>query len=170
MRLVKLEDIETTKPFDCGDSDLNGFFCDDACYYHEQMIANTFVLEDDTDTIAFFSLLNDKISQKSVPNSLWRKLRKNIPHRKHFSSYPAIKIGRLAISKKHQRKGLGTTLLSAIKQMSINPTSPLSASRFLTVDAYVAAVPFYEENGFVKLVNIAEGETVPMYYDLKQLK
>ena len=54
--------------------------------------------------------------------------------------------------------------------MSINPTSPLSASRFLTVDAYVAAVPFYEENGFVKLVNIAEGETVPMYYDLKQLK
>lgn len=36
MRLVKLEDIETTKPFDCGDSDLNGFFCDDACYYHEQ--------------------------------------------------------------------------------------------------------------------------------------
>lgn len=64
MRLVKLEDIETTKPFDCGDSDLNGFFCDDACYYHEQMIANTFVLEDDTDTIAFSVCLMTKYHRK----------------------------------------------------------------------------------------------------------
>ena len=35
MRLVKLEDIETTKPFDCRDSDLNGFFCDTVPMYYD---------------------------------------------------------------------------------------------------------------------------------------
>ena len=32
MRLVKLEELEETKPFDCGDTDLNGFFHEDAGY------------------------------------------------------------------------------------------------------------------------------------------
>ena len=46
-----------------------------------------------------------------------------------------------------------------------------SACRFLTVDAYRAAVPFYVKNGFKMLVNeiAEEAYTVPMYYDLKQL-
>jgi len=30
MRLTKLEDIETLKPFDCGDDDLNEFLAVDA--------------------------------------------------------------------------------------------------------------------------------------------
>ena len=47
-----------------------------------------------------------------------------------------------------------------------------SACRFLTVDAYRAAVPFYVKNGFKMLVNeiAEEAYTIPMYYDLKQLK
>ena len=44
-------------------------------------------------------------------------------------------------------------------------------NEFLTVDAYRAAVPFYEKNGFKILVNEVsdDAHTVPMYYDLKQL-
>ena len=57
MRLVRLEELEKVKPFDCGDNDLNGFFYDDALYYHKEMIASTFVMEDDDVTIAYFSLL-----------------------------------------------------------------------------------------------------------------
>ena len=30
MRLVKLEEVEEIKPFDCGDTDLNGFLFEDA--------------------------------------------------------------------------------------------------------------------------------------------
>ena len=42
----------------------------------------------------------------------------------------------------------------------------------MTVDAYKEALPFYERNGFKRLVNEdEEGEyTIPMYYDLKVLK
>ena len=86
MRLVRLEELEKVKPFDCGDNDLNGFFYDDALYYHKEMIASTFVMEDDDVTIAYFSLLNDKISQTTIARNLWRKLRKALPHQKHLGS------------------------------------------------------------------------------------
>lgn len=170
MRLTKLEDIQTLKPFDCGDDDLNEFLAVDASFYRQQMLANTFVLEDDELTIAYYSLLNDKISNSTVPKNLWRKLRNTIPHEKHFSSYPAVKIGRLAVSLSCKQGGIGTRLIAGIKQMLTLQQSQ-SACRFLTVDAYRAAVPFYEKNGFKMLVNdISEDAyTVPMYYDLKQL-
>ena len=119
MRLTKLEDIETLKPFDCGDDDLNEFLAVDAMSYRKQMLANTFVLEDDEQTIAYYSLLNDKISNSSVPKNLWRKLRNTIPHEKHFSSYPAVKIGRLAVSLACKQGGIGTRLVAGIKQMLV---------------------------------------------------
>lgn len=168
MKLAKLEELEKIKPFDCGDVDLNGFLFDDASYYKEQMIANTFVLEEENETIAYFSLLNDKISQTTISKNLWRKLRGVFPHRKHLGSYPAVKIGRFAVSQSHKKEGWGTELISAIKQMLINNQS-ISANRFLTVDAYITAVPFYDKNGFKRLVNNTEDDTLPMYYDLKEL-
>lgn len=170
MRLVRLEDITEIKPFDCGDTDLNGFLFDDAAYYHRQMLANTFILEEEEETVAYFSLLNDKISQTTIAKNLWRKIRSTIPHDKHMGSYPAVKIGRLAVSIHHKGEGLGTDLVSAIKQMLVNDTS-ISACRFLTVDAYKDALPFYEKNGFKLLVNDVDEElyTVPMYYDLMAL-
>ena len=56
--------------------------------------------------------------------------------------------------------------------MTVNSQTAISACRFLTVDAYKEALPFYERNGFKRLVNEdEEGEyTIPMYYDLKELK
>ena len=172
MRLVRLEEIKELKPFDCGDNDLNGFLKDDAKFYTEEMIANTFVMEDEHETIAYFSLLNDKISQTTVSKNLWRKLRKSLPHKKHLGSYPAMKIGRLAISKNQQGKNWGTKIVSAIKQMAINAPAAISACRFLTVDAYKEALLFYEKNGFKRLLNESEeaAHTVPLYFDLKELK
>ena len=170
MRLRILDDSIVIKPFDCGDSDLNEFLLFDARYYMQQMFANTYIIEDETQTVAYYSLLNDKISNTAVPKNIWRKLRKTIPHEKHFSSYPAVKIGRLAVSLNYREKGLGTQILDAVKQMFVKQTLQ-SASRFITVDAYHNAVPFYQKNGFKTLVNDMDGyiDTVPMYYDLKQL-
>lgn len=70
MRIVKIENTDIIKPFDCGDEDLNGFLTDDARYYREQMLAYTYILEDDDHTIAFFSLLNDKVSQTGVSKNV----------------------------------------------------------------------------------------------------
>ena len=170
MRIVKLSDIDQIKPFDCGDADLNGFLLDDARYYDEQMLARTYVMEDDVETIAYFCVLNDKISQTDLDKSLWRKLRKNIPHEKHYDSYPAIKIGRFAISNNYKGKGFGSAMIDAIKR-KLADNEEYSACRFLTVDAYRDAVPFYLKNNFLPLLKEYPEDkfTVPLYFDIMQV-
>ena len=172
MRLVRLEEIDTLKPFDCGDEDLNGFLSDDARYYEDQYLAYTYVLEDEQATIGYYSLLNDKISQTTFTKSLWRQMRKNLPHEKHLGSYPAVKIGRLAVGSVYKGEGFGTRLIGAIMRMLFMQKGN-SACRFLTVDAYRDAVPFYEKNGFKKMLNDKEikeeAHTIPLYLDLKQI-
>ena len=47
----------------------------------------------------------------------------------------------------------------------------LSAFRYITVDAYLSAVPFYEKNGFVHLTKKDEDEhTRLMFYDMNEMK
>ncbi len=158
-RLRRIEEISEIGEFDCGDAALNAFLKVDACHFKSEMIANTFVLQEDEKIVAYFSLFNDIVS---------RKVRGLFPHAKHFSSYPAVKIGRLAVSRAMRSSGVGSRLINLIKQMAIL-NQPMSAVRFLTVDAYMQAVPFYERNCFKPLRNEAERGTLPMYYDLKQL-
>ena len=80
MKIIRLEDISQIKPFDCGDSDLNEFLLSDAALYQQQFLASTYIIEDDERTIAFYSLLNDKISKSNIPQNLWRKVRKEVVH------------------------------------------------------------------------------------------
>ena len=170
MRLLNLKDITHIKPFDCGDADLNEFLFADARFYEEQLLAHTYILEDEEETIAFFSVLNDKVSQTEVDKSLWRKLRRTIPHEKHYDSYPAVKIGRLAVSSKHKGEDIGTTIIMAIRT-KLGANIEYSACRFLTVDAYKEVKDFYTKNGFLPLLKeVPEDQpTIPMYFDLKAL-
>lgn len=110
---------------------LNGVLLEDARFFYEEFIANTFILEDDDETIAYFSLLNDKVSNTTVPKNLWRKLRNEFPHEKHFSSYPAVKIGRLAVAEGHQGEHIGSMLIRSIREMLLRRAS-IGACRFIT--------------------------------------
>ena len=98
MQLTRLASDTEIAAFDCGDEDLNGFLLNDAKAFMQKKIANTFLLSDGEKVVAYFSLLTDKISKTEAANSNWRKLRSKFPHEKHFNSYPAIKIGRFAVS------------------------------------------------------------------------
>ena len=90
--------------FDCLDEDLNSFLMHDAISYAEKKLAYTFILQDQGNIIGYYSLLNDKISRQDVANAIWRKVKKLFPHGKHFSSYPAVKIGRLAIASRYKER------------------------------------------------------------------
>lgn len=95
MKLVRLSADTLVDGFDCGDEDLNNFLIEDAKGFLNKRIANSFILEDEGTIVAYFCLLNDKISKQEVTNSQWRKIKDRFPDGKRFSSYPAIKIGRL---------------------------------------------------------------------------
>ena len=163
--LIKLLDSASNiKSFDCGDADLNDLLRNDAKLFFEKRIANTYVVEEEGAVIAYFSLLNDKVSRNDASNSSWKRLKKLFPRSKQFSSYPSVKIGRFAVDVKYEGKGLGRYLMTEIKSSLMRRNS--SAFRFLTVDAYLSAVPFYEKNGFRMLVGADNDKhTRAMYFD-----
>lgn len=93
-----------------------------------------------------------------------------------IKDYPAVKIGRLGVSKLYQHTGdsWGTKILDFIKHWMVSENK--TGCRFITVDAYCSAVPFYLKNGFMFMgsderVRYESGKvaTVAMYYDLKQI-
>ncbi|MBR3070764.1 GNAT family N-acetyltransferase [Fibrobacter sp.] len=63
---------------------------------------------------------------------------------------------------------LGTQVLNIIKSMFV--INNKTGCRFITVDAYLAAVPFYEKNGF-RMMNLEDNDphTRLMYFDLMDL-
>lgn len=87
---------------------------------------------------------------------------------KRFRGYPALKVGRLGVTKNFIRSGIGSILLDFIKTYFIK--NRRTGCRFLTVDAYQDAVPFYDKNGFVKLNEESNSNTCLMYYDLLDFK
>lgn len=170
MKLTKVTPDYEIKPFDCGDADLNGFLVNDAKSYADKNIAYTFVLEDDEgNALAYYSLLNDKVSKSEATNAAWRKVKRRFPHNKHFGSYPAVKIGRFAVNKEFCGKGIGSKLMTTIKRTLANKDTD-SAFRFITVDAYLSAVPFYERSGFRPLVADDDDlHTRLMYFDIMEM-
>jgi GNAT superfamily N-acetyltransferase len=161
-------DVDTEiKSFDCGDADLNDFLFSDAKNYLRSMMALTYLLEDNdaNKTIAYYSLLNDKIVFRPDEKKFWNKLNRKIANSKRRKDYPAVKIGRLAVSREYSGNHIGEAIILQIKHMF--STMRRSACRFITVDAYIAAIPFYEKCGFTFLTDKDKNlKTRAMYFDL----
>ena len=170
--VLRLNIGDSISAFDCNDEDLNDFILNEACLYRNALLSVTYVVEDKTthDILAYFSLANDKISISDFESKTeFNRFRKHkFVNKKRLRSYPAIKIGRLAISQKAQHQSIGTYLLEFIEDYFIIDNK--SGCRFVTVDAYVDAIPFYIKNNYQFLNNDDEDKrTRVMYFDLASL-
>lgn len=170
LRVRKLRLNEEVAAFDCGDADLNDFILNEAPLYRKALLAVTYILEDsETDEVlAYFSLANDKVSVSDFENKTeFNRFRKHrFVNEKRLKSYPAGKLCRLAVSLEARESHIGSYLLDFIKSYFIADNK--TGCRFLTVDAYVAAVPFYEKNGFVPLSDDdKDSHTQLLFYDLE---
>lgn len=168
----RLDEQDDIKDFDCGDADLNDFIINDAPLYYKSRLSTSYVLEDKStnEVIGYFSLAHDRISLTDFPsNSAYNRFRKQFfSQGKMFKSYPAIKICRLATSLNHRGEGLGTMIINMI--IASYQQDNKAGCRFVTVDAYASALPFYYAQGFLPLSKEDEGaDTRLLYFDLKQL-
>lgn len=173
IQLRRLGESDEVKGFDCGDDDLNEFITTDAPLYYRVRLATSYVLEngDNGDVIGYFSLAHDRISLTDFPsNAAYNRFRKRFfAQGKMFKSYPALKICRLATDKKYRGEGIGAMIVNTIIGSYRNDNK--AGCRFITVDAYVDALPFYYKQGFAPLSKEdEESETRLLYFDLETLK
>ena len=160
-------------PFDCGDTDLNGFLFDDAKNYSKDLIAVTYLIQENDKTIAYFNYRNDKISHTDLDGSIEKfaaRVGILLPKEKsHYKSYPAVKIGRLAVHIDYQKGGgYGKKIINFTKGLLTNKNK--TGCKFITVDAHRDSLTFYEKMGFKYLSSRdKKSDTRLMYYNLEAI-
>jgi len=167
--LIRLEENTEIKPFESADEELNDFLFNDAKRYLFSLLAVTYLIETKDETIAYFCLANDRVMKDDEEKAVWNKINRTIPNEKRRKSYPAVKIGRLAVSEKYAGMGFGNFMIDTVGEMYTD-NQQQSGCRFITVDAYSNALGFYEKNDFKFLTDKDKtNETRAMYFDLKTL-
>ena len=130
--IVKLNAEHDLNSFTCGLDDMDDFLKNDALSQQDEKLNVTYLVMYDDEVLGFFSLLSDIIKLKDIENEY------DLP----YSTCPAIKIGRFAVSEKYASLGLGTILLDNIC-FQIKRISKFLGVRFITVDAYCNVRGFY---------------------------
>lgn len=148
--------------FDCDHKDLNEFFEKDFINYSKELFGKTYCFTLDSnpkEIVCAFSISNDSIKAKNLPNNTRRKVNQKIPYVKQgMKSYPAVLIGRLGIHKDYKNRRIGTDLMNFIKSWFIDSKNK-TGCRFVVVDSYNEKIPltYYEKNGF-KFLFKTEGD------------
>ena len=166
-----LKPTDCVENFSCGDEDLDNFLKYEALLFDRAMLALTYVVIDKAQgsVVAYFSLATDKLAVTDFnSNSEFNRFRKRrFEHEKRLRSYPAVKLCRLGVDHSLRNTGIGSLLLSFVTYYCTHGNR--FACRFLTVDAYKTAMPFYIKNGFLDLKKSSSLSDVQlMYLDLKQ--
>ncbi len=135
---------EATAAFDCGKPHLNDFLKSSAQPMHQQRLGFTSVVfhRDFQGVVGYFTLANDAIPLKTSE-------RDELGVEFDLPSFPAVKIGRLAIAAALQGQGSGSAVMKLILGEVLDAKS-LSSARLLIVDAdnQPEVVRFYEKMGF----------------------
>ena len=170
---VRLRPTRAIDHFDCGDADLNDLILNRATAFQKYLLSVSYAYADNETgkVYAYCSLANDKVAitdfKDKTEFNRFRKKR-GFSNEKRLKSYPAVKLCRLGVDISAKGQQIGTTVLDYIKWMFV--TENKTGCRFLTVDAYLDAVPFYEKNGFHRMNEEDDDpHTRLMYYDLMDI-
>jgi predicted N-acetyltransferase YhbS len=83
-----------------------------------------------------------------------------------YKEYPAIKIARLAVDKKYERRGVGRFLLLIAVGKAFDIANEVGC-RFITVDSKPDSIGFYKKGGGFELAKGHQDKMYPtMYLDI----
>jgi GNAT superfamily N-acetyltransferase len=167
LTLDQLTEDTVIGSFESDDEELNDFLLNDAKKYLTSLLSVTYLLRTQDEIIAYFCLSNDCLTKDNEDKSAWNKVNRTIDNEKRRRNYPAVKIGRLAVSANYAGLGFGKLIIRIVRELYTNKHQQ-SGCRFITVDAYRSALPFYEKNSFKYMTDKdSSNETRAMYFDLK---
>lgn len=153
VKLVEFDENYRIADFDSGIEEYNEFLVNTAKNCFENNISNVYLLINkvNADIIAYMTLSNDSIKLSDDEKEIHGI--DEIP----FRSFPALKIGQLAVDKKYREitKGYGSFLIELAIAFAANLRGYGTMCRFITVDADTSndvgeksVVDFYIKNGF----------------------
>jgi len=127
--------------FDCGNAILNGWLQQRAQANERQGVSRTMVIcpAGGNSVIAYASLSAGAIVLAEVPGSL----RRNMP-----DPLPVVVLGRLAVDRRHQGKGLGRALVADAVRRSLDARRLIGARALLVHAIDAPAAAFYSSLGF----------------------
>ncbi|MGB9941481.1 GNAT family N-acetyltransferase [Methanosarcina sp.] len=105
------------------------------------------------------TLVADTIEAKSVTDGL-----KYYEYRK----YPGVKIARLAVDSRFERRGIGTYLLLAAIGITLSICESIGC-RYILVDSKKDSIGFYQKNEFKLVEEYKNREFIPMYLNMQPI-
>jgi GNAT superfamily N-acetyltransferase len=143
--------------FDCGIPELNDYLKKYARQNHQKGIATTIVAIKPTgcpDVLGYYSVSMSEIQRESLPE----EERKRLPR----YPIPAMRIGKLAVERTLQGKGLGKALLMECFRLAVRLSSDVGIFA-VTVEAInEQARTFYLKYGFIPLENQERSLFIPL--------
>ena len=141
-----LEKKYDKKSFDCGYSLLNDYLKTQARQDVDRDLSACFVLVDDADIISgYYTLSANSVKRDDLPDNLLKKLPRS------YQDLPVVLLGRLAIDKKSQGKGYGSSLLIDALKRCYEISKSLGTIAIIVDPIDEKAQNFYERYGFIIL-------------------
>jgi Acetyltransferases len=142
-----LDKKHVKKEFDCGKSLLNQYLHNQAGQDIKRRLTVCFVLADpeDNKVQGYYTLSSNGIPLSKLPPQIQKKLPKS------YSSIPVTLLGRLAIDKNFQGKGVGKILLIDALKRSYEISKEIGSFAVAVDPIDQEAAAFYEKYDFIKL-------------------
>ncbi|ASB49943.1 GNAT family N-acetyltransferase [Alkalitalea saponilacus] len=133
--------------FSCGKGLLDNYFWTQAKQDVKRKLSACFVLVDnETGKISgYYTLSSNSISNDMIPESFKKKLPKS------YLSIPTVLLGRLAIDKDFQGKGIGKLLLIDSLKRCYDASKSVGSFAVIVDPLDKEAERFYEKYGFINL-------------------
>jgi len=143
---VELAKVHKRESFECSHESLNNYLKLQATKETKRGLAKVYVAGNELDeVIGYYTLSSAELPRDSVPDKLLSKLPQS------YSGYPAILIGRIAVTKNQVGKGVGGQLLvDAILRCVLHAES-IGTSAILVDPIDGGAISFYEKFMFKQL-------------------
>lgn len=147
-----------TISFNSDSYDLNEFLNKDAIRDQENRISRTYLCYWKKNIAGFVTLLTDTLEVHAVCDL-------DGIDGYFYQKYPAIKIARLAVDTKFERKGVGSFLLLTSIGKSISISNEIGC-RYVTIDSKPDSIGFYEKYGFKVVEKYRNSDFPKMYLNM----
>jgi GNAT superfamily N-acetyltransferase len=159
--IIPLDTKRDRKDFSCGKDLPDNYFRKQVNQDVKRKLAVCFTLidEESSNIAGYYTLSSNSISNNLIPDSYRKKLPKS------YSSIPTMLIGRLAIDKNFQGKGIGKLLLIDALKRCFDTSDTIGAFAVIVDPLDLEAEKFYEKYGLIILPDSGK-----MFLPMKTIK